>query len=381
MAGSQNRFLDMTFLADEQLFYLPLKAGISPVFSVADIQLEDWYVGDQANELLRVFSDPSSLSFDRDFFPVVLHGGSGTGKTALAISLANRMASDAHGESACCHLPSVDFARGLAEAIHTKSVDAFFDRILGFQAILIDHLDGLLAYSSALVDFASFLDRLRELKIPCFITCSAPPELLAGCPDSITSRLSSGLSIALRPPGFKARLAILELLYKKYALPVDLAEIDSLAASHPISFPALNRLVVYMKNDLSLGPLSREPAPLMTSTLSACDSSRSLLDLICSVVADHFDLLPEYLTSSSRKHTTVLARSVAIFLSRKLFSLNYSLIGEYFGGRDHSTILHAYRKIAFLCDSNPDFSRVIDSLWSRCYMLRSSVTPTAAVPG
>lgn len=369
----------MTFLAEEQLFYLPLKAGISPVFSAADVQVDDWYVGDQANELLRIFTDSSS--FDRDFFPVLLHGASGTGKTALAIALANRMASDLLGDSACCHLPSVDFARRLAEAIHTKSVDAFFDRLLGFRSVLIDHLDGLLPYSSALVDFASFLDRLSELKIPCFITCSAPPELLAGCPDSITSRLSSGLSIALRPPGLKARRAILELLYKKYGLPVDFAEIDSLAASHPISFPALNRLVVDMKNDLSLVPLSLEPAPLMTSTLSACDSSRSLLDLICSVVADHFDVLPEYLKSSSRKHTTVLARSVAIFLSRKLFSLNYSLIGEYFGGRDHSTILHAYRKVALLCETNPDFSQVIDSLWSRCYMLRSSVTPTATVPG
>jgi chromosomal replication initiator protein len=367
----------MSSIASKNLFFLPLKAASwdCPTDNF-ERSLDGWFFGDQANESLQLFLDLER--FEPAFFPLVLYGPSGAGKTSLAISLGERFAklrSDDAVSGACCHLSSIDFARGLAEAIHTKSVDGFFEKLLSYQAVVIDKLDALAQYPNALIDFCSFLDRLSELRIPCVVTCSAIPEHLPGISDGISSRLAAGLSVPVRLPGFYARCEIVRQLFLKHSLVVKPSEIEALAHSSPLSFSLLQRLVVEFKNTLAASS-KLDPAAYSSEKSIACYQDDELsnaehLDLTVKVVAEHFDILPSMLLSPSRKHTTVLARSIAIYLSRRLFSLNYSLIGQYFGGRDHSTILHSYRKIGDLYRSDSAFQQIVDSLWSKCVLLRS----------
>ncbi|MEQ1905588.1 MAG: helix-turn-helix domain-containing protein, partial [Pirellulaceae bacterium] len=386
----------MSVLASESLFFLPLgNARLGPssllptptatksstVSGMAQINLPiDQFVGDAANLPLKILLDLDR--FQPHFWPLVLYGNTGSGKTALADSAVLRFAQWANPEIAnpsARLISATDFARGLAESIQTKSVEAFVERLLSYQAIAFDNLEALEHYPAAQSEFVSILDRLLELKIPVIVTMRTAPENCGGLSATITSRLSAGLSLPVNLPGFEARCHLIAKLAEKYGLGGDEAFAVSLAKKYPLSLPQLNRLVLETKNQrlVESAPTSVARVQSTKHELSEVPlSDQQKFDLTVKVVSEYFQIAPSVLNSASRKQTTVLARSLAIFLAREVFAFNYSTIGEFFSGRDHSTILHAHKKISKQFLTNSDFSGVVNSLKSSLLEITSSKSVT-----
>ncbi len=385
----------MSVSASESLFFLPLgnaRSGppsflpIPPVPGSSTVPVRspqnlpfDQFVGDAANLPLKILLDLDR--FQPHFWPLVLHGNTGSGKTALAESAVLRFARWANPDitnPTARLISATDFARGLAESIQTKSVEAFIERLLSYHAIAFDNLEALEQYPAAQSEFVSILDRLLELKIPVIVTMRTAPENCGGLSSTITSRLGAGLSLPVNLPGFEARCHLIAKLAEKYGLGGDEAFAVGLAKKYPLSLPQLNRLVLEAKNQRVV-----ESHEYALSAVGKNHSAKHELneipltnqqkfDLTVQVVSEHFQIAPSVLNSASRKQTTVLARSLAIFLAREVFAFNYSTIGEFFSGRDHSTILHAHKKISKQFFANSDFSAVVNTLKSMLLEIASS---------
>ena len=396
----------MSVSTPESLFFLPLvdsrfqsengRAGTSATpqsihaFAANSVQVTtnqslpiDQFVGDGANLPLKILLELER--FQPHFWPLVLHGNTGSGKTALAESAVVRFARWANPDIAnpvARLISATDFARGLAESIQTKSVDALVERLLSYHAIAFDNIDALTHYAAAQSEFVSLLDRLLELKIPVIVTMRAPPNNCTGLSQAIVSRLSAGLSLPVNLPGFQARCHLIAKLAQKYGVDGDESFAIGLAKKYPLSLPQLNRLVLDAKNQSAVrAPLSspRSPSKIHLTVADLCDASltdQQKLDLTVKVVSDYFQIAPSVLNSASRKQTTVFARSLAIYLARDVFGFNYSAIGKFFSGRDHSTILHAHRKISKQFETENDFSSVVNTLKSRLLEISSSKTFT-----
>lgn len=365
----------MSASARENLFFLPLKNGPlrpwSPRLSATPdregaLSGNSQFVGDEANRSLRVLLDLEH--FHPHYWPLVLYGPSGSGKTALAEALVERLASLTTQDSDSPRsllLAASDFARGLTESIQTKSVDSFIERLLSYQAIGFDNLDVLQHYPTAQAEMVSILDRLGELKIPILVTLPNSPELLP-LTDPLISRLSTGLVLPVNYPGENARVHLIDRAARDHGCPCDRDFATRLARSYPLAWPQLNRLVLENKRRMTYSPaLASQPAQHLSkvdSLESSELSSQQKLTLAVKVVAEYFQLDPDVVNSSSRKQTTVLARSLAIFLARDLFQLNYSCIGHFFGGRDHTTILHACRKIQTQLTRDDELNQCVTSL-------------------
>ncbi|MEZ6094175.1 MAG: helix-turn-helix domain-containing protein [Pirellulaceae bacterium] len=367
----------MSLASSDNLFFLPLSSSASTDHSGNDgfggrPRFPDQFVGDQSNLSLQIFSDLNQ--FPDHFWPVVLTGPCGSGKTTLARSTIERWI---RLQESCGHdvayIPKAlvvtanDFVRGMLEAIQTKSVSSYLDRILSHAGVVFDDIDEIANYKKFQPDLVTLLDQFLELKRPVMITSK---QSLDSSQDGkiisqLSSRLSGGLTLPVSLPGREARLHLLEWLTKRHAVPLEREQIESLAAKYPLSLPRLNQIVLETKNRISVGA-----APVDDSRVNRSDLSR-IYKIIVDMVAKQFELDGSLLTSSSRKQTVVMGRGICVYLAREALSASYSSIGLYFGGRDHSTTMHAYRTTADRIANDPALKLMVDGLIVQLHDLAS----------
>jgi chromosomal replication initiator protein len=287
---------------------------------------------------------------------LALFGPSGTGKTHLAHGLV-RYWQRRYGDESAYYLTASDFRREYAAAIRTDSVLAFRNLVRGRQLLTIDDLDQLPADEHVVQELRYTLDAYEERGAAVVVTSHRPVTALANLSPDVRSRLSSGLMLQLATPGAAARLRIIRHI--------------SAALGGAVSDDAAVRLAQGVNgtaNDLfgSLFELCTAPhrngaddAEHAEQLLSArCPELREII----SVVARYMRIPQKQLRSGSRKQSIVFPRSVAIYLARELTGASYHKIGRALGGRDHTTIMHNYRKIdddRFTCS---DTQEILDKL-------------------
>ncbi len=337
------------------------------------------YVGDKQNELLRYFSD-GNLPQTNDW-PVVLFGPTGTGKTSLAMNLiASVNAASDHclridpntgcsGIPASSNNPAIfeasDFSRKFNSAIETNSVTEFRERILSSGGILIDGIQVLSGKSAVQKELVYLLDRTPETGLPVVITCSHSPLSSDQLMPQLLSRLASGLCLAVHLPGKEARLEIINELAAIHGLSITADGSDWLADKLNVSVPKINQFFSQLvtrnqdvKSDrLNAGYFNQVFRQAGGPGQENNDRLKKNTQTIIKAVAREMDLKPVDIRSSSRKQTVVLARSIAIHLCRTLLNASYEKIGSQFGNRDHSTVMHACRKIETMIQNAADTSQ------------------------
>ncbi len=297
--------------------------------------------------------------------PLVIYGRSGTGKSHIAQGLAAAWkARDRRARVVCT--TAVDFARELADAIETQAVEEFRTKHRGADLLIVEDLGRLATGKSgklsAQEELIHTLDTLVAEGRWMVVTASIPPVHLTGIVPALQSRLTAGLAIPLAPPGPEARLAILRQLasMRGIPLPEPVARVlaEGILGTAPELAGALLQLA--MPAELGKGRLDEETARQYVA--DRCRGRQPTLHEIALATARHFSLRLADLRSPVRRRALVVGRGVAIYLARRLTDESLDKIGDYFGGRDHSTVMHGCRKTEELIVNDPAVREAVDRL-------------------
>ncbi len=267
---------------------------------------------------------------------------------------------------------AVDFARELAEGIETQAVDEFRAKYRAAALLVFEDLGQLATRKSgklsAQEEFIHTLDALLADGRWVVVTASAAPAELPGILPALQSRLTAGLTIPLAPPGPETRLAVLRQLaaIRNVELPDAVAQLlaEGLTGTVPELAGALVQLM--MRAHVAGDPIDLPAAKRYLSVRNGKRRQPTLHE-IALATARHFSLKLSDLRSPVRRRALVTARGVAVYLARHLTHESLEEIGHYFGGRDHTTVIHSCRKTEELRQTDPAIAeaiaRVQKELW------------------
>ena len=341
----------MPFTNEIPLFSLPLSSHESGPF------LRDDFVGDDSNIALKYLTEINNL-LDSDW-PLVLFGPSGTGKTAIGQTMSAKLALQS-GQKALSYTAD-EFRRRIASSIETGSMQQFRDSICNASVFFIDDLHLLAGHESAQIELAGLLDRLRANNIPTIF--AAGEKFLDGdaLSERLASRLVDGLCLQVSAPGYSARRLLFEDTAHSLQIQLSDDELEFLASNLSLTYPRIRSFLSLFATWINSNSSSTENRidNFLASWLTKKDASADRAESIIRVVSQAFKLKASEIKSASRKKSVVRSRGVAAYLLRDLLKISYSKIGSFFGGRDHSTVMHSVSKIESDLQTDENFCRQV----------------------
>ena len=286
----------------------------------------------------------TQLGTDGRYSPVVLCGASGTGKSHLARALAN-----SHPDA--IYLQAADFAREYAAAVTNSVFSEATDegirhtRWASATLFVLEDLTELSGHPGALAELSRVLDALEVRQAAVLITSRSPLADIKGLPAGLRSRLAAGLIISLATPAQQVRAALLRRLAARRKTAIEPDALELLAER-------LNATAVELRAALiQLESAAAKNDPIDSSQVQGFlaarqHKSRPTIKQICAAVAKTYGVKSAALYGTSRHRQISLALSVAIYLGRVTMGRSLQALGRHFGGRDHTTALHSYRRIA-----------------------------------
>ena len=292
--------------------------------------------------------------------PIVLHGPSGVGKTHLARGLVEAWRMQ-HRRGAM-YETAVDFARRLNDAFQTNDIKEFRNRYRSPLLLVVEDLGELVTRPAAQEELLHTLDAQVDQDHRVVLTSRLDPAEMVELLPGLRSRLGAGLTVRLESPGPAAREAIVRRVVAGRMLNFTEAAICSLIEGLPgvaaELIGAINQLG--MRSEVDSRAVDGEDVREYLEARRDSDSPR--LRDIAAATARHFSLKVSMLRSVSRRQAVVRARGVAMYMARLVTDDSLEQIGAYFGGRDHTTVLHACRKTDELLLADPGIHRAVQHL-------------------
>jgi chromosomal replication initiator protein len=300
--------------------------------------------------------------------PLVFYGPSGTGKSHLVQGLVAAWKARDRRQRVVL-TTAVDFARELADAIESQGVDEFREKHRGADLLVVEDLGMLATRKSGKLNAQEELLQTLDVLVAegrwAIVTAPVAPAALPGILPMLQSRLTAGLMIPLSPPGVEARLAILEqtAAARNIALPEPVARVLAEGLTGTARELAGLLLQLAMSVDMQTERLDAETARRFIASRGG--AKQPTLREIALATARHFSIRLNDLRSPVRRRSLVVARGVAIYLARRLTNESLQQIGGYFGGRDHSTVMHSCRKTEELMATDRAVHEAVEQVQQR----------------
>lgn len=329
-----------------------------PAFRYADSHLNTRYTFDnfvqgKSNQLARAAARQVGDNPGHAFNPLLLYGGTGLGKTHLLHATGNLLLGN-NRSARVIYLHSERFVSNMIKALRHNMIDDFKRRYRSVDALLIDDIQFLAGKERSQEEFFHTFNTLLDGRQQIILTCDRYPKEVNGLEDRLKSRFGWGLNVAIEPPDFETRVAI--LISKAQAAGHTLEEeVAFFIAKHVRSNVrdlegALNTLCANAR--FMDRPITVDFARETLRDLLAVHERMITLENIQKTVAEYYKIRVSELLSKRRNRTIARPRQLAMALAKELTEHSLPEIGEAFGGRDHTTVLHACRKIEELCGTD-----------------------------
>jgi chromosomal replication initiator protein len=321
------------------------------------------FVTGKANQLARAGAIQVAERPGVAYNPFFIYGGVGLGKTHLIQAIGNFVVE--HNSTAKVrYIHSEQYVSDVVRAYQHKAFDEFKRYYHSLDLLLIDDIQFFGGKNRTQEEFFYAFNALIEAHKQVIITCDSYPKEISGMEERLISRFGWGLTVAVEPPELEMRVAI---LLKK-------AQMEKIVLDENVAFfiakhirsnvreleGALKRVLAYSRftgHSLSLD-LAREAL----KDLLAVQNRQISIENIQKTVADYYKIKVAEMYSKKRSRIIARPRQMAMAISKELTPLSLPDIGEAFGGRDHTTVLHGYRKIAELRASDPAINRDFNTL-------------------
>lgn len=307
---------------------------------------------------LAVAQSPS-----KSYNPLFVYGGVGLGKTHLMQAI-GRYITRQNSKIKVLYISSEKFTNEMINSIRDDRTVAFRDKYRSVDVLLIDDIQFLAGKERTQEEFFHTFNTLYDSNKQIVITSDRPPKDIPTLENRLISRFEWGLITDIQPPDLETRIAILRKKAQAENLSVPTEVIDFIAEKIPSNIRqlegALTKLVAFSfftKKELSVSlaqDILKDIIPLENKKIS--------IGQIQKAVTDYYTIKVNSLLSKKRTKDIVLARQVAIYLSRELTDLSLTSIGEAFGRRDHTTIIHSYTKIKNKIEKDKSFKGIIKNL-------------------
>ena len=307
----------------------------------------DSFVTGKANQLARAAAIQVANNPGISYNPLFFYGGVGLGKTHLIHAIGNQVMADQPG-ARIRYIHAEQYVRDVVTAYQRKGFDDFKHYYHSLDMLLIDDIQFFGGKSRTQEEFFYAFEALIAAKKQIIITSDTYPKEITGMDDRLISRFDSGLTVAIEPPELEMRVAI--LLKKAQSEGVTLNDdVAFFVAKHLRSNVrelegALRKILAYSRfhgKDITIDVVKEALKDLLS-----VQNRQISVENIQKTVADFFNIKVADMYSKRRPANIARPRQIAMYLAKELTQKSLPEIGELFGGRDHTTVLHAVRKIA-----------------------------------
>ncbi len=340
-----------------------LESNLNPTFTFEN------FVEGKSNQIARAASVQVGLNPGKAYNPLFIYGGVGLGKTHLMHAVGNAML-QGNPEARVIYLHSDRFVGEMVKALQHNRIDEFKRRYRSVKALLIDDVQYFAGKERSQEEFFHTFNVLFESQQQIVLSSDRFPKELPGLEERLKSRFGWGLTVAIEPPDLETRVAILQ--NKATQSGVALAEDVAFFVGRRIRSNirdlegALKRLVA--NSQFTARAITLDFAREALRDILAAQDKQVTLENIQKTVAEYFQVRLSDLLSAKRSRSVARPRQIAMALAKELTKHSLPEIGEAFGGRDHTTVLHATRKVKELRDSDAriaeDFTNLLRILTS-----------------
>jgi chromosomal replication initiator protein len=315
----------------------------------------DSFVTGKANQLARAAAIQVANNPGVSYNPLFFYGGVGLGKTHLIHAIGNQVMAD-QPNARIRYIHAEQYVRDVVTAYQRKGFDDFKHYYHSLDMLLIDDIQFFGGKSRTQEEFFYAFEALIAAKKQIIITSDTYPKEITGMDDRLISRFDSGLTVAIEPPELEMRVAI--LLKKAQSEDVTLSDdVAFFVAKHLRSNVrelegALRKILAYSRfhgKDITIDVVKEALKDLLS-----VQNRQISVENIQKTVADFFNIKVADMYSKRRPANIARPRQIAMYLAKELTQKSLPEIGELFGGRDHTTVLHAVRKIAGDRQKNPE---------------------------
>lgn len=339
------------------------RAHLNPKFTF------DSFVVGESNQLAHAAAEAvAEMPGSTKFNPLFIYGSVGLGKTHLAQAIGNMVLEDNPGASVI-YVTSEKFTNEFIDSLSRKTMSAFTSHYRSVDVLIIDDIQFFSGKESTQEQFFHTFNALHQSGKQIVLTADRPPRDIKGLEERLLSRFQWGLAADIRPPDFETRMAILKkkLEGEDIILPGDVLAFIARGAHSNIREleGALVRLLAV--SSLNKTEITLETAQqVLRDTLSPTRKPITI-SAINIVVGHTFGIAENMLLSKRRTQDVAMARQVAMYLARTLTSMSLKTIGAEYGGRDHSTVIHAVNVVRDQLKADPDLKLRVDQAISSLY--------------
>ena len=315
------------------------------------------FIKGESNQLARaaasaVANNPGGTSFN----PLVIYGGTGLGKTHLMQAIGNAALANDKAKRVI-YVSSEKFTVEFVDAIQSDRISDFSSFYRSMDILIVDDIQFFSGKEKTQDNFFHTFNELHQIGKQIILSSDRPPKELRGLDDRLLSRFQWGLTSDIQPPDLETRIAILNKKSEDDGIDLPQDVIECIATNVTTNIRELEGCLISLLAKASLEgkkitvDLARDVLKVVVGEIK----SPVTIEDIQRIVADYFSIPEDLLRAKTRKQEIVSARQIAMFLTKELTNSSLKTIGLHFGGRDHSTVIHAYQSVEDQMKLDPKF--------------------------
>lgn len=324
----------------------------------------DNYIEGDCNRLARsagyaVARKPGITSFN----PLMVYGGVGLGKTHLVHAIGNDIKQNL-ADKLVLYISSENFANQFIEAVQNNKMQEFTHQFLQVDVLIIDDVQFFAGKEKTQEVFFNIFNQLHQSGKQIIMTSDCPPRELKGLQERLLSRFKWGLTADLQQPDFETRIAIIRKKMLADGIHISENVVEYLAYTVDTNIRELEGVMISLIGHATLTrrEIDLELAKQILKNIVHDIESEVGIDYIQKTVSDYFRVSLDDLKDKTRKKEIVIARQVAMYFSKAYTNHSLKSIGYHFGGRDHSTVIHAVQSVEDMMDTDNKFKNSVEEI-------------------